>query len=370
MPGGDDEREFLPATAEQIGTIRRLAGETLTGAVGLASREHEFSTPYFRSQFFHLWLARYASPGTIEPLGDLEVEQLQDRSAPEVAGLPDKFRHNHIGFSLSLTSGVRHDGGYLEASTHLHGDEVTYDAWHDSPHAGGTYSAEDQLKLVPRVATEDQLQALSALTGLIAHLDETGSPAPLEQQLTVQIREYFKDFDLGDPGERGPEEETVLDFKSRLLRVLDEHNIGAGFVRRFSGDAGDSSVTAHLAVDTDGQITERFKVQTRIPTEMDGFDFFVVEVAWENGGEISHGHYFDIDVEKRAREREAEDPGFRDSAEYAQLINGAIENRRLQLDEFEEDRAEGFHEFSQADAQRVIHVLEDPGKEVVFGSTS
>lgn len=365
-PGGD-ELEFQKAEPAQIEKIGTLASGLLDGTVALAGRRQTVTAQHFESEFFHQWLARYVhGEKAMEPISAEEAEQLlEDREHP-VTAFPERFRHNQIGLALGLASSIAYDGGYLEFSSPIDSNEISYDIRLDALVGGDMDAFLRQAHGMPRAANEAQAQILLDIAELIALLDETGSPEPLEQTTSVRIRSRFNGFPIEDEEEGGVDPETATALKSRLLGVVDQRSIRATFLRRFQGSAANTTVTASLRMDRDGTYSRLYEVQTRRPANIDGFDAFVTKLAWTGIGGLSHSEYFDVDLDKVIERREAEDPDFDFARNAETLIGNAMKRRREQQQLFEEEKREGFHVFSQADANRIIRTLETPGEEVTY----
>jgi hypothetical protein len=362
-----DDLEFQEATPEQIGRIGTLASEVLDGAITLAGRRQVFSTQYFESEFFHQWLARYVhGDAAMEPVSAEEAEQLLEDHEHPVTAFPERFRHNQVGLALGLASGVAYDGGYLEFSAPIEGTDVSYDIRLDALVGSDMDAFIRQVHGMPQDASERQAQVLLDIAKLLAMLDETGSPEPLERATSVRIRDRFNGFPVEDDEETVVEPETAAALKTRLLDVVDQRSIKATFLRKFEGTTGTSMVTLNLKLGRDGNYSRWHEVQIRVPSNIGGFDSFVTKLAWADGSELAHSEYFDVDLNRMIERKEAEDPDFSfvDSAEA--LLGSAMNRRREQQQRFEEEKREGFHVFSQADANRIIRTLEAPGEEVTY----
>lgn len=367
MSGGDfaggGGPEFEPATPPQIEHIALLTSQALDGAVALASRRQMFTAEYFESEFFHQWLARYVHDGAVmEPVDAEEADTLLCDPAQSVTAFPEKVRHNQVGMAIGLASGIAYDGGYLEFSAPITGSDVSYDIRYDALLAD-TDRFVEQLYERPRDADEAQARVLLDIAKLVALLDETGSPAPLERMTSINIRERFHDFPLGEEGD-GVTPETAAALKSRLLAVVEQRSIRATFLRRFQGGSGKTNATLEVKLDGDGKYSRRYELQVRTPTTMAGFDEYVTKLEWhdDDGDSLKHVEYFDVDINELIARKEAEDPEFELSRSGMSLINEAMRTRKEQQQIFEEERAQGWHMFSQAGANAIIRALEDPGE--------
>lgn len=360
-----DELEFHPATQEQIDRIGSLTGQLLDGTVALASRRHMFAAEYFESEFFHQWLARYVHEGAVIEVVDVEeADELLRDPDQRVAAFPEKIRHNQVGMALGMASGITYDGGGLECSIPITGSTISYDLTLDSEivESGGL---PELTGLSMRDANEEQARAILGIARLVARLDETGSPAPAERAASMGIRERFKDFPRDGYDEGGASEETVAALKTLLLGVVDQRSIRATFLRRFSGAAGKTNLVAEVVMDREGRYSRRYDLQIRVPAAIDEFDHYVTKLVWGDGTDMDLSRYLDVDMNALIGRKEAEDPDFDFGRSGMTLLNAAMSRRRRQQQIFEEERNQGFHMFSQADANGIIGTLQAPGQEIM-----
>jgi len=374
MANGDfarpaDELEFHPATPEQFERIGSLASRLLDGTVALAGRRHVVSGEYFESEFFHEWLAKYVHDGAVmDPIGAEEAEAMLVDQGQPLAMFPERARHNQVGMVLGLASSVGYDGGSLELATPINGSVLSFDIRPDSLVAEDDTDTFLEHVLGPHQdAGERQAQTMLEMVKLVTRLDETGSPAPLERSASISLRDLFNGFPI-DEVEEDAGQATVVTLKTHLLNIVAQRSIRATFLRRFRSETSDTMVVAKLSMDQEGKYSRRYELQTRTPTTIDGFDSFVTGLEWDEDGERKHNAYFDVDLNAAIAREKAKNPNFDDEDErdIRKVLNRSARRRREDQQRFEEEKAEGFHVFSQADANRIIGTLQAPGEEQSF----
>lgn len=361
----DDELEFLPATQEQVDRLGQLVRDTLDGDVTLAKQRRTFVTNYFEGEFARAWVVRYnGTTGWTQALDDKEADRLLAAKSAELMGVHGML-NNSVGLSLGLSNIKRYDGGFLDVTAPLRGTQMTYGLMRDpAPDEAVAQNLTPGIDLPPSEVSEKQAHILLDLIDTLDSVERGETDQP-DIETAMVLQEQFDAFNDAGYGHRLTRR-TQIAAKSRLLQILEDEPTIAIFQRRFQKAGELCIVSLGLTVDALGRRPDEYSVEIRTAAgeEDEGSaDIFVNNVEWRTDMTPFQMRYFDTDLDKAVELRQ-DDPDFDFTRDFSHLLTEAIQKRGETRRQYAAERAQGFHEFSQADANRIMVALENPGEEI------
>jgi hypothetical protein len=346
FPSGENATEFKLVAPAQVERMAGLVDGLVDGSLRIVSRTYAPINKYITSDFFHHSLGRYNNAtGSIDPISQEESREIVEHGNP--FGLFDgKKGPNRFGFTVHLP----HLGLHLDTYTALEEDDINCTI--------GREIFADEISRGPIHVTEDTAKTLLDMAHLLTQPDE-GSAMSVEDQVKILDRT----IQWEQPP--GPKPKTVTAFKGRLLEILDVADVKAGFTRMFLGDEGKSIVGLQLTIDAGGNRTKTYSVEvdTPAPTEGGKFDKLVTVLRWQEGELPDYSQYTSPSITEIIEDKDETDPEFHEQGDVLGLVDAIQEDKGKQKFEFEREKLQGFHRFSEAEADRIIERLEDPGEE-------
>lgn len=362
----DDKLELAPATDGQIEEIAASVGQILDGSLTLARKRSSFNTDYFAGEFFQHFAVQYShSDGSMEQVGDDEARKVFDypwlylpsftRLSTKLAGIENKA----VGLALEVAdAGPDYDQTTLDFSVAPDEGRLSYHLFRGPSHISGNPTPLIDIFTPPESATDEQARIIQNITSLVLPFYEDVSSVPAEDlapQLVEQL-DVLEEIPRLDLLPIIPAPEVLSALSAQVWRPLNGQPTVAEFFHSFGSNQEGGSVNMVLELNESGRHSRKYQVTTGVPAGASGTDVFVSTLRLD-GDTIEYREHFDVDFDSVVKKEELADPDFDSLDALPALVENARREREESKEQFEAERADGFHEFSQADANRIIQAL-------------